>query len=197
MYFDRSRSVFLSALASYNLNGRKRDVDITRGDILMIQGGAGVRLFKLLTVGMASYALWQVRDDRGADVPAVLRGARDQVYGLGPEVGLRIPTVNINLSARYEHDFDVHSRPEGQGGGVLGDMGGVAARGAGAKLASAVAVAAMQPRPMIHFFFARSAAAIFCASVSNAGELPFAFARPRCIFAPPRSPRESASCALS
>ena len=113
-YFDRSRSVFLSALASYDLNQPKIGMAITRGDTVQIQGGAGVRIFKYLGLGVASYALWQVRDNRGSQLSAALVAARDQVYGAGPEAAVIIPHINVALDARYEHDFGVRSRFVGQ-----------------------------------------------------------------------------------
>lgn len=103
----------ISALASYNLNQRKRDIDITRGDTVQVQGGAGRTLGKF-DVGLAGYALWQVRDDRGADLPAALRGARDRVFGLGPEVDFTIVKIRSRLTVRYCHDIVVTARPLGQ-----------------------------------------------------------------------------------
>src|SRR5262245_11418669 len=67
VYFDREKAWRISALASYNLNQQKRDIDITRGDTVQIQGGVGVTLLRVLDVGLAGYALWQVKDDAGAD----------------------------------------------------------------------------------------------------------------------------------
>ncbi|HEY0841008.1 MAG TPA: transporter [Vulgatibacter sp.] len=104
----------LSALASYDFNGKKRGIDITRGDTVQIQGGAGARVFRVVELGLAAYGQWQVRDDRGADLPAVLRGARDRAFGLGPEVAVRIPALRSRLSARWEHDVYARSRPVGQ-----------------------------------------------------------------------------------
>jgi hypothetical protein len=75
-----------SALASCDLNQKKRHIDLTRGESVQGQGGIGVRLFDRIDAGLAGYALWQVRDDRGADLPAPLRGLRDRVFGIGPEV---------------------------------------------------------------------------------------------------------------
>jgi hypothetical protein len=113
-YLDPAKTWKLSALASYDLNLRKRDIDITRGDTVQVQGGASATLFGLLEVGLAGYALWQVRDDRGADVPLPLRGARDRAYGLGPEIVLAIAPLRSRLSVRYEWDVAVRSRPRGQ-----------------------------------------------------------------------------------
>jgi hypothetical protein len=114
IYADKNRRNFVTALASYDLNLRKRGVDITRGDTLQIQGGVGVSRFnQRVTAGLAGYALWQVSDDRGADLPLVLRGARDRVYGLGPEIAVTIPAIRSQIRTRYEWDMGVRSRPQG------------------------------------------------------------------------------------
>jgi hypothetical protein len=113
VYF-KDRSQFLTALASYQLNSRQRGIDITRGDSVQVQGGIGTRLFaELAETGIAGYALWQVRDDRGTGLPPVLAGARDQVYGLGPEGAMLIKRIQGRLRVRYEWDFGVRARPQG------------------------------------------------------------------------------------
>ena len=114
VYFDQARTWQLSALASYELNQRKQNVDITRGATLQYQGGLGKTLFGIVDVGLAGYALWQVTDDHGTDLPPALRGAREQAFGLGPEIAVAIPPLRSRLSVRYEHDIDVKSRPLGQ-----------------------------------------------------------------------------------
>src|SRR5262249_50822393 len=114
IYF-KNRSRFLTALASYQLNTRQRGIDVTRGDTVQMEGGIGTKLFKQLAeTGIAGYALWQVRDDRGTQLPAVLAGARDRVYGLGPEGAITIKAIRAQIRMRYEWDFGVRSRPQGQ-----------------------------------------------------------------------------------
>jgi hypothetical protein len=113
VYF-KERSHYLTALATYQLNMRQRGIDITRGDSVQIQGGIGTKLFReLAETGVAGYALWQVRDDRGTELPLVLIGARDRVYGLGPEGAVLIKTIQGQLRVRYEWDFGVRARPQG------------------------------------------------------------------------------------
>ena len=108
------RSQFLTALASYQLIARQRGIDITRGDSVQIQGGIGSKLFgQLAETGIAGYALWQVRDDRGTELPPVLAGAHDQVYGLGPEGAVLIKAIRGQIRVRYEWDFAVRARPQG------------------------------------------------------------------------------------
>jgi hypothetical protein len=112
--YVKDRSHFLTALASYQLYTRQRGVDITRGDSVQIQGGIGTKLFReLAETGIAGYALWQVRDDRGTQLPPVLTGTRDRVYGLGPEGALLIKAIQGQLRVRYEWDFGVRARPQG------------------------------------------------------------------------------------
>jgi hypothetical protein len=72
-----------------------------------------VRFNRSVEAGVSINALWQARDDRGADIPPALRGARDRVFGLGPEAAVRIPAIRAQLRARYVWDLDVVSRPKG------------------------------------------------------------------------------------
>jgi hypothetical protein len=114
VYFDRAKQWRLSALASLEVNGRKRAVDIKRGASVQVQGGIGAEFFRIFEIGVAGYALWQVTDDTGSDLPDVLRGARDRAYGLGPEIGVDVVPLRSRLTVRYEHDLMVASRPFGQ-----------------------------------------------------------------------------------
>jgi hypothetical protein len=112
--FFKDRTNFLTALASYQLNTRQRGIDITRGDLIQIQGGIGIKLFRQMAeTGIAGYALWQVRDDRGTQLPAPLKGLHDRVYGVGPEGAMRIKAIRGQVRVRYEWDFGVRSRPQG------------------------------------------------------------------------------------
>ncbi len=113
-YFDRGHRWKLSLLASYELHQQKTHVDITRGDNVQLQGGVGARLARIVDIGVAGYALWQVTDDRGSALPPVLAGARDVDYGLGPELDVTMPALRTKLIVRYTHDVAVRSRPLGQ-----------------------------------------------------------------------------------
>jgi len=113
-YFKNDRTAFLTALASYDINRRKRDIDITRGNVFQIQGGAGVSLFdRRIETGVAGYWLRQVSADHGADLPPLLQGVRDRVYGIGPEVAVMMKTIRSQIRMRYEWDLGVQSRPRG------------------------------------------------------------------------------------
>jgi hypothetical protein len=114
IYADANKRAFLTALASYDLNLRKRGVDITRGDTIQVQGGLGADfLNRRVEAGLAGNYLLQVRPDRGADLPAVLQGGRDRVYSLGPEVAVFLSSIHSQIRVRYEWEFGVESRPKG------------------------------------------------------------------------------------
>ncbi|WP_162560032.1 SphA family protein [Methylotetracoccus oryzae] len=114
LFFDDDRGWRLSALASYNHYHRKLSIDLTRGDTVQLQGGFGAKFFQILDFGVAAYALWQVADDTGSALPAAARGARERVYGVGPEIGITIPAIRGKLTARYEWDLGARARTEGQ-----------------------------------------------------------------------------------
>ena len=114
VFFDDERGFRLSALASYNHYHKKLSIDLTRGDTVQLQGGIGGRFFRILDLGVAAYALWQVADDQGSALPPAARGARERGYGLGPEIGVTVPALRAKLTARYEWDLGARARPEGQ-----------------------------------------------------------------------------------
>lgn len=112
VFFDDRRGWRVSALASYLHHQRKQGIDITRGDTVLIQGGVAGRV-AVIDAGIAGYALWQVRDDTGSELPAALRGARDRAFGLGPEVNVALPALRSRVSARLAFDLDGEARPVG------------------------------------------------------------------------------------
>jgi hypothetical protein len=114
VYLDPDKAWWLSALSTYQSNLYKRDVDIRRGATLQIQGGAGVGIEDFLALGPVGYALWQVSDDTGTDLPVVLERARDRAFGLGAEVDFLLAPLRSKLVMRYAHDLSARSRPLGQ-----------------------------------------------------------------------------------
>jgi len=103
----------ISVLASYDINRKKRGIDITRGNTFQLQGGAGATLRRVVQLGVAGFALWQVTDNTGSDLPPVARDARTRAFGLGPELGVTIPSIRTRIDSRYEWEFGVRSRQDG------------------------------------------------------------------------------------
>ncbi len=114
VYFDRARTWSVSALGTYGLNQKDRGGDLTHGDSVDLEGGAGKRLFGILDVGVATYAHWQPGADRGADVPEELQGVRPQLFSVGPEADLTVRKLRTMLTFRYEYDWHAQAREAGQ-----------------------------------------------------------------------------------
>ncbi len=114
VYFDHRGSWSLSALGAWDINGRKIGVDLTRGETIQVQGGLAKTFGGIVSLGPVGYALYQVQNDRGADVPPALVGARDRAFGLGGELDLTLENGRSQLFFRYAHDVDVQTRPEAQ-----------------------------------------------------------------------------------
>jgi hypothetical protein len=113
VYFDTTRNRRASALISYERNQPRRRIESKRGDLLNVQGGAGTTVYKNVTAGVAGYALWQVSDDRGAELTPELAGAHTRAFGLGPEIDLTIPKHRMRVDMRAEWDFGVVAHPQG------------------------------------------------------------------------------------
>jgi hypothetical protein len=111
--FGSRKSMSLSALASFDIYGTKIGLDLRRGDTLQIQGGFGATIARQVDVGVSGYALWQLTDYGGSALPASLRGARDEVFGVGPEVDVLVPSALGHLTLRYTHDISGQTRPLG------------------------------------------------------------------------------------
>lgn len=113
VFFDDRRGWRVSMLTSYLHNHEKRGIRIRRGDTILAQGGAGGPIVGGVSAGVAGYALWQITDDRGEDLPPVLAGARERAFGLGPELTLRVPQIRSYFTARFTWDIDGKARPVG------------------------------------------------------------------------------------
>jgi hypothetical protein len=102
-----------SALLSYDLNGRKREIDIRRGNTMQVQGGVSYVASQVVVLGLAGYGLWQVTDDQGADIPDELRGLRTRGFGLGPELTFNVLPMRLQGELRWEHELASRSRLAG------------------------------------------------------------------------------------
>jgi hypothetical protein len=114
LYLDPAKTWAASLLSRYEVNGNKDDVDIRPGDAFHFEWGLSKNVAKLYEVGLAGYCHWQVTDDSGDDVPAAGKGDHDRTFAIGPEIQAMIPQIMTIASLRYEKEFEVRDRPEGQ-----------------------------------------------------------------------------------
>jgi hypothetical protein len=52
--------------------------------------------------------------DSGSDIPALLQGLKDRVFGLGPEFNIFLPKPRLTFLVRYEPEFGARTRTQGQ-----------------------------------------------------------------------------------
>jgi hypothetical protein len=114
LYLDSPKTWAASILARYEINDQKDDVDVTPGDSFHFEWGVSKTLTQLFDVGVVGYCQWQVTDDSGLDVPEAQRHDHDRSFAVGPEVQCVIPQIKTIASLRYEWEFEVQDRPEGQ-----------------------------------------------------------------------------------
>jgi hypothetical protein len=87
-----------------------------------VEGGVGKTFYKkvsgpipmVMNLGVAGYAQFKVTGDSGSDIPPILRGVKDRIFGLGPEFNIYIPKPRLTLLARYEPEFAARNRTQGQ-----------------------------------------------------------------------------------
>jgi hypothetical protein len=122
VYLDEKKMWNAAANFSLEFNTDKRKTNIRVGDVGTLEGGLGRTFYKKLSgpipmvmnLGAAGYAQFKVTGDSGSDIPPVLRGLKDHIYGLGPEFNVFIPGPNLSLLARYEPEFGARNRTQGQ-----------------------------------------------------------------------------------
>ena len=119
-WVDR-RMAIVTAL-TYELNGNKRDLDLTPGQNLTLNWGVSQYLplvegeSLLLELGVAGYDSWQITDDSGAD--ARNPSARDQVHAVGGQLGLTFVPWTASLNLRYMHEVASEDRFQGSSIGI-------------------------------------------------------------------------------
>ena len=69
----------------------------------------GKTFSNLTTIGLAGYAQWKLTDDEGTDIPPLLLGKKDRIFGLGPNLVL----LRGALTIRYFFEFGGRSTLEG------------------------------------------------------------------------------------
>lgn len=115
-YPDENRGTALVAAATYEYNQDVDGADLTPGqrinanlgvDQLIPLGQSGL----VLELGVGLYGQWQITDDKGAD--AINSDVHDQVFGVGPQVGLIYVPWGAAATAKWQHEFEAKNRFEG------------------------------------------------------------------------------------
>lgn len=103
---------------TYEIHHEKDDADITPGDRFSLDWGISQFLpvnkdgTILAELGISGYSQWQVDNDSGSDVVGVLN-IKDEVHGIGGQIGLVSVPLNGSLVFRYVKEYNAEARFEG------------------------------------------------------------------------------------
>jgi hypothetical protein len=123
LFFNDKKTFHFSALASYEINGKKKDTDIKTGDILSIEGGLGKTFYlmnagktvpkSILNAGVIYYLQYKVSNDK---IPAgnfILEPDKDRVGALGAEVNYFHIGCKTSAGLRWVSEIGAVNRFQG------------------------------------------------------------------------------------
>jgi hypothetical protein len=122
VYFDQKKSWNASATFATEFNTDKKGTNIRVGDLGTVEGGFEKTFYKkvsgpipmITNIGVTGYAQFKITGDSGSDIPVFLQGLKDRAFSLGPEFNIFFPGPKLTLLARYEPEFGVRDRTQGQ-----------------------------------------------------------------------------------
>ena len=110
VYLDQSRSWHFATMGYYEIHTNKKDIDVTVGDVLTLEGGLGRSFASGAALGVAYYAQLKVTEDSGADLPLLVPFlAKNHVVAIGPEAVL----LQGALSIRGLFEFGARTATQG------------------------------------------------------------------------------------
>jgi hypothetical protein len=124
VFFNDKKTFHFSALASYEINGKKKDTDIKTGDILSIEGGLGKTFYVLnaektapksiINAGLIYYLQYKMTSDKiTLPVIGVLEGDKDHVGGLGAEINYFHIGCSTSAGLRWIAEVNAVNRFQG------------------------------------------------------------------------------------
>ena len=119
--FDAARKWNGAANLAYEWHTKKNDLDLRVGQVATLEGGLGYNVYTkvnnplplITTFGLAGYTQFKVTEDSGADVLALVRGQKDRIFAVGPEMKVFIPQAKLTVIGRVMPEFGGRLRTEG------------------------------------------------------------------------------------
>lgn len=124
LFFNDKKTVHFSVLASYEINGKKKDTDIKTGDILSVEGGLGKTFYMMnaektapkaiLNAGLIYYLQYKLTNDEiPLPVLGVVEGHKDRVGGVGAEVNYFHIGCSTSAGLRWIAEVNAINRFQG------------------------------------------------------------------------------------
>jgi len=124
LFFNDKKTFHFSALASYEINGKKKDTDIKTGDLLSIEGGLGKTFYTMnaektapkgiLNAGLIYYLQYKVTNDQ---IPVPVFGTietdKDRVGGIGAEINYYHIGCSTSAGFRWIAEVEAINRFQG------------------------------------------------------------------------------------
>lgn len=124
LFFNDKKTFHFSALASYEINGKKKDTDIKTGDILSIEGGLGKTFYvmdgtnpmpkSIINAGLIYYLQYKMTSDK-IPVPIIgtIETAKDRVGGIGAEINYFHLGCSTSAGIRWIAEVEAINRFQG------------------------------------------------------------------------------------
>jgi hypothetical protein len=110
---DKERTFAVALLNWYEIHTRNHELDVTPGHAYTLEWGLSKALTGTLDIGVVGYYQQQTTSDHGRGITSVSGRALDRVFAMGPEVSLFFPNVTLFAVLRYNREFAVKDRPQG------------------------------------------------------------------------------------
>ncbi|STO14612.1 SphA family protein [Flavobacterium hibernum] len=124
LFFNDKKTFHFSALASYEINGKKKDTDIKTGDILSVEGGLGKTFYvmdgtnpmpkSIINAGLIYYLQYKMTSDK-IPVPIIgtIETTKDRVGGIGAEINYFHLGCSTSAGIRWIAEVEAINRFQG------------------------------------------------------------------------------------
>ena len=118
LFLNQKKSLHLATTATFDFMSKKKDSDTKVGNIMNLEGGAGMDfLGGGLTLGLAYYGTFKLTEDEfDSGVVTNLASGKNSVWALGPEASLALAwggKVHGFLTVRWEQEMNAKLTTEG------------------------------------------------------------------------------------
>jgi hypothetical protein len=112
--FDKLKLWNASALTTWEINQSKSGLDLKPGPMFNLEYSLGHRFDKYkINLGAAGYFYRKLSPDSGSGVSPLVAGNIDRSFGIGPEFKYTDPAKHLGLDFRYERQFGVEAKTQG------------------------------------------------------------------------------------